>query len=879
MLKTNPKEVDALYNDILIQVTGFFRDPAVFEGLKTKVFPQFLKNRSSQDSIRIWVPGCATGEEVYSMAICLLECMGSKGATPLQLFATDISETALQRARAGVYPEQALSHVDAKRRRRFFVPVAGGYQIAKSIKDLCVFAKQNVVNDPPFSKLDLISCRNVMIYLGPLLQKKVTAIFHYALKPGGLLLLGNSETLSLFPDLFNTIDTKLKVYSKKLISVPQHPHFSATNYSIEKQDSSEFKSSGEGSLLNLRKAADHYVLEKRAPAGVIIDSDMTIVEFRGPINHYLELVPGEAKFNLLKLAKDGLLPELRPAIEKAKKGDVPVRTEGSRIKRESHFTDVAIEVVPLKQPTSPEPHFLVLFEDVIPKALIHANALKKGRGKPSSTALAAADLEISRLKRELIATKDYLQSINNEQETVNEELQSAHEEALSSNEEYQSTNEELETAKEELQATIEETATLNEELQNRNLELNRLNDDLTNIMDRASSPIVILGKDLRIRRLTLAAGKMLNLTQAETGRSVHELKLAISMPDLEPLIAGVLATLVAQEREIQDAHGHWYRMLVEAYKTSDDAIDGVVLSFSDIQGAKERQASATAWATELEERVKERTDQLTQAQDALHQSEKLEALGRLAGGVAHDFNNLMTGILGITEDLQQQLGPTNAYKTDLDDVINAARKATALTKQLLAFGRRQTLAPKILNLNDVITSMQGLFRRLLGEDVELKMLLDPHVGNVKLDQGQVEQMIVNLGLNARDAMLTGGTLTLETRNVDIHSDDRKRLFDAPSGPYLMLSISDTGCGMSKDTLTHMFEPFFTTKEAGKGTGLGLANVYGSVKQAGGDIAVESQPEHGTTFRLYFPRVDDTSDSERRNLDRRDVLGGSERFSS
>ena len=883
ILKAHPAEVGSLYDEMLIHVTSFFRDPEAFETLKTKIFPHLMKHRTSKEPLRIWVPGCSTGEEVYSLAICLLEFLGDQGSqTPIQIFATDISGRALQGARAGIYPTPAMSRVSQGRRRRFFTPVSGGFQVSKSIRGLCVFTKQNVVKDPPFSRLDLISCRNMLIYLGPVLQKKVMPIFHYALKTAGVLFLGNSETLGVYSDLFDPLDKKVRVYSKSRLAVRQEAFFSATNYPVETLNTTKAKSPSEGSLQNMQKEADQYVLGKRAPAGVIIDGTMNVVQFRGAIGQYLELVPGAATFHLFKMAKEGLLLELRPAIHKARKENAPVTSEGSRVNQGGHFKNVTIEVVPLQQTPSNDPHFLVLFEEAPPGAFPEVRPARPSRGREDTAAVRTAELGRTRLKKELAATKDYLQSIINEHERVNEELKSANEEALSSNEEFQSANEELETAKEELQATNEETSTLNEDLHNRNLELNLLNNDLVNLMHSVDTPTVILGKDQHIRRLTSAAEKALNMTPTDIGRSIHDLKLTISVLDLKGLIASVLDKLVIQQREIQDRRGHWYLMRLQPYKTLDDTIDGVVLTLSDIQLAKDLQAKAAAWTADLETRVKQRTEELAKSQSALLQSEKLEAVGRLAGGVAHDFNNLMTGILGMTQDVRDKLGPESPLHADLEDVINAAKKAMIVTKQLLAFGRRQVFDPRVLNINSVIGGMDKLLQRLLGDDIDLMTVLDPLLGNVHIDQSSVEQVILNLALNARDAMPKGGKITLQTNNAEMSkaisifgNGDTQHATEMPPGPYVVLTVTDKGSGISHENLIHIFEPFFTTKGEGKGTGLGLATVYGIVKQSGGSISVKSTLGQGTSFTIYLPRVGTVSTQDRPVPPPRESSKGSE----
>ena len=876
VLKTRPEEMGALYGDLLIHVTSFFRDPEVFEYLKKKVFPRLMKNRAPRDVFRIWVPGCSTGEEVYSIAMCLLEFTGPSGSkTPIQIFATDISDSALQKARAGIYTEQAMVHVSAERRRRFFSAVSGGYQVNKAIRSACIFSKQNVAYDPPFSRLDLISCRNVLIYLGSVLQKKVMPIFHYALKSQGLLILGKSEALSVFSDLFDPLDRKMKVYTKSASSSRHHPVFHSTSSLVEEMGKIEPGAPSDGNNLNVEKEADQYVLGKRAPAGVIIDGMMNIVQFRGEIDQYLKLPPGTATLQLFKMAKEGLLLELRSAIYKAKKVNAPVRSESLRVNQGGQFKNVTIEVVPLRQALPNESRFLVLFEESLSTDLPESKSGRSARGGKNKTARKADNFEKIQFKKELAATKSYLKSIIDEHERIIEELKSANEEALSSNEEFQSTNEELETAKEELQATNEETSTLNEDLHNRNLELARLNNDLVNLMNCVNIPTVILGKDHHIRRLTLTAVKMLNITTGDIGRSIHDLKLTIPILDFKELIDSVLQTLTPQQRDVQDTQGHWYQMRIQVYKTVDDVIDGVVLSFTDIQAAKEHQATAAEWTEDLEKRVKERTEELAKSQSALLQSEKLEAVGRLAGGVAHDFNNLMTGILGMTEDVQESLGKGDRRRKDLDDVVNAAKKAMTVTKQLLAFGRKQVFDPRVLNINNVIGDMKKLLQRLLGEDINLITRLDPRLGNVHMDESSIEQVILNLTLNARDSMPKGGKITLQTTNMEITNDTPKLNIEIVPGRYVALTVTDEGTGISPESMPHIFEPFFTTKGEGKGTGLGLATVYGIVKQSGGSLSLQSAIGQGTSFTIYLPNLGIGLSNERRVSKSRVASGGSE----
>src|SRR5882724_12071609 len=351
-LQHHPAEVEALYEDILIKVTSFFRDPDAFEALKTEVFPSILKHRSPAEPIRVWVPGCATGEEAYSQAIALLESLENiRADIPLQLFGTDLGQGSIEKARAGTYPESIAADVSSERLRRFFVKVEGGYRINKMIRDVCVFARQNLLQDPPFSRIDVISCRNVLIYLGPVLQKRIMPIFHYALRPRGFLMLGGAEgIMGTASDLFELMDRKHKIYCRKYTASWLHFDFAASQYSIEAGNFASGKEAqqreGGVHLLDLHREADRILLTKYAPVAVVINDDMEVLESRGHVGLYLELAPGRASFNILKMAREGLLFDLQAAINDAKKEKegVPVRKESIQIERNGELTDVSLEI-------------------------------------------------------------------------------------------------------------------------------------------------------------------------------------------------------------------------------------------------------------------------------------------------------------------------------------------------------------------------------------------------------------------------------------------------------------------------------------------------------------------------------------------------------
>ena len=368
LLRENAEEVKSLYEDILINVTSFFREPEAFEALQQVVFPEIMRNRAEDEPIRIWVPGCASGEEAYSLAISLLEFLGDLAANvQVQIFATDIEDGVIDKARQGIYPEAIAAEVSPERLRRFFVKVPGGYQVSKNIRGMCVFARQNLIKDPPFSRMDLISCRNVLIYFGPVLQKKVIPVFHFALKPTGFLLLGKSEALSAYPELFTLVDKKLKIFLKKAAAAPHLPLISGEFTPVPGAPGKMVRAAEEiVSPADLQAEADRMILARFAPAGVVIDADLNIIHFRGHTGRFLEPAPGEASLNLIKMAREGLQVELRAAVYAALKNNTQVRKEGLRLRLNGRIGVVNLEVFPLRPAAALERYFLVIFEDVTP---------------------------------------------------------------------------------------------------------------------------------------------------------------------------------------------------------------------------------------------------------------------------------------------------------------------------------------------------------------------------------------------------------------------------------------------------------------------------------------------------------------------------------
>src|SRR5579872_5527238 len=583
LLHHNPQEVEALYRDVLINVTSFFRNPEVFQSLHEAVYPKILGGRSPSEPVRVWVPGCSTGEESYSHAIFLVETLSElRIEVPIQIFGTDLSENAIQKARSGIYKESITKEVSEIRLRRFFHKVSGGYQISKAIRDMCVFARQNVFDDPPFSRMDLISCRNVLIYLSPVLQKRVIPIFHYALKPSGFLLVGNTEgLLGSGAEIFDLVDRRSKIYQKK--AVPSPVTFGLTISAQETPERPEIplRTNKEEEVAktpaDVQREADRLLLTRYVPSAVVVNDDLEILQSRGRTNRYLELPTGRASLNLLKMARPGLLHELLSLIERARKLSIPVSKEGIALE-DSEAAMVRMEVIPFRTPAHDQRHFLVLFEEkespmpAEPK-LPHQSAKELADAK---------DVLIAQLKQELGSSKEYLQSIIEAQEATNEELQSANEEIQSGNEELQSTNEELQTSKEELESANEELNTVNEEIQHRNQQLAQLSNDLINILNSATIPIVMLGEDLHIRRFTPEAERIFGFSNHDVGKALTHLSLNIEIPQLERWMLDVMRDVTMKTEQVHARDGKSYKLRISPYRTLENKIDGVVIILLDI---------------------------------------------------------------------------------------------------------------------------------------------------------------------------------------------------------------------------------------------------------------------------------------------------------
>lgn len=560
LVQTSQDEPRALYDDLLIGVTGFFRDREPFDALVSTVFPKLFEGRSPELPVRIWVPAAATGEEVYSIAMCLLEFLGPRAAgVKIQFFASDIDDAALHHARLGIYASDITVDVSPERLGRFFTPVEKGFQISRQLRDLVVFARHNLAKDPPFSRLDLVSCRNVLIYVQPPMQQKILRVFHYGLRSGGFLLLGTSESVGDAADLFTLIDRKLKIYQKKDVS-------SVATFDLAPRVGPVVDVHREGvpglrPALSALEVADRKIIERYGPPGVLVNSSFDVIQFRGRTGDFLDPQPGNATFNLFKLVRPELLIALRSAVLKASSDGEPVLTPPIAMWK-GGGQDVRLDVLPLAHGEASQKCLLILFRQAQPPD----DRATPDAGPPVH-GVSADRIEL--LERELLTTKEYL-------ETTVQDLQAANEELQSSNEELQSSNEELETSKEELQSSNEELATINEELHNRMTQLGVSNDDLQNILVNSSSPLVIVGADLRVRRFSIAAEHVLHLVPADVGRPVAYLGGMIKA-DVDTAVSTAIRTGKVLEQRVRCTDGHGYTMQVAPYRNSDLATTGALI--------------------------------------------------------------------------------------------------------------------------------------------------------------------------------------------------------------------------------------------------------------------------------------------------------------
>jgi chemotaxis methyl-accepting protein methylase len=579
-LQDNPAEVDLLFKELLIGVTNFFRDPASWDYLGEHALPELLDLYPNGRNLRAWVPACSTGEEAYSLAIVfreILEKRSPKGRFTLQVFATDLDQDAIDRARQGLYPANIAVDVSPERLERFFVNEQGSYRVSKEIREMVIFAPQNVLSDPPFTKLDILACRNLLIYLGALLQQKLLPLFHYSLNPNGILFLGSAETIGGFTELFSPIDVKSRLYrsigGSLSIATMEFP----TKTFPASPDNSE---AVPRTLINLQSLVEQRILQQFAPAAVLVNDKGDIIYISGRTGKYLEPAAGKANWNIHAMAREGLRHELALALQKATRQPGPIEVRGVTVGTNGGRQTIDLYAEVLTEPVELNGLALIVFDDqpTPPAAKVDAKrgATRGARALELETALANAQEEIRNLREDM--------------QTSQEELRSSNEELQSTNEELQSTNEELTTSKEEMQSLNEELQTVNAELQSKVDDLSRTNNDMKNLLNSTDIATVFLDGKLRVRRFTTPTTRLIKLIPGDVGRPLSDIVSDLVYPELQDDAREVLRTLAFSEKAISTHDDRWYTVKIMPYRTLDNVIDGVVITFMDITTNKKLEA-------------------------------------------------------------------------------------------------------------------------------------------------------------------------------------------------------------------------------------------------------------------------------------------------
>jgi two-component system CheB/CheR fusion protein len=603
-LQENSQELDLLFKELLIGVTGFFRDPAVWEELRLKILPALIASRPDGHVLRAWAPGCSTGEEAYSLAMVFKEAMekvkpGKK--MKLQVFATDLDKDAIDKARQGIYPENISADVTPQQMGRFFTRDEHGCRVTAEIRGMVTFAPQSLIQDPPFTKLDILSCRNLLIYLAPEVQKKLIPLFHYSLTPGGILILGSAETIGIFSGLFTPLNNKLRIFQRTESALPSEPIEFPASFASPLPDGVKPRPIP-SSPLTLQSLADQLMLEYYAPPAVLVNEKGDILYVSGRTGKYLEPASGKANWNIFAMAREGLCYELGNAFHKALAQEAAVVVTGLKVETNSGPQHVDIKVQRLAQPEPLRGLVMIVFSDVTPPL-----GTRDSRHLAKAGKAPAHGAQLEELERKLQQARQEAQTIREEMQTSQEELRSTNEEQQSTNEELQSTNEELTTSKEEMQSLNEELQTVNTELQAKVEELSRSNNDMKNLLNSTDIATLFLDVNLNVRRFTTQATKIIKLIPGDVGRPVTDLASDLLYPELTADAQEVLRRLGFVEKPVNARDGRWFTVRIMPYRTLDDRIDGVVITFADITVAKNLEAQLRGQHAVLEKHVAEQS--------------------------------------------------------------------------------------------------------------------------------------------------------------------------------------------------------------------------------------------------------------------------------
>lgn len=887
LLDEKKEELTILYQDILINVTSFFRDPEIYTYLENELIPELIKSKSDEDTLRIWVPACSTGEEVFSFAMLFMEIQEKTNRhITIQLFATDLSERAITKARLGIYIENDLKSMTPKRIQRFFTKDDGTYRISKTIRDICVFATHNVLRDPPFSKIDLISCRNLFIYLDTAAQKRVLDTFHFALNETGILILGKAESISSSTKLYSEINKKFKIYSKKNGSEkitfplpnfksskkelkdekPTNPKKGATPYSKSKTNSKK---------LELSEAIDTILISDFLPPSVVINQHAEIVQFRGNTDLFFSHTAGKATLNIFKLVRKEIAFHLRILISKSLKTEERIKKEDIAVKINDKEFVISIEVAPLKI-ESDEQLMLVIFSQYEQSQVLNEIA---GKDENQAKLLAIKEKKFKQLEMDLAASQEDAMSLAHEQERFIEELQSANEEVVSSNEELQTVNEELETSKEELESSNEELITTNQELQVRNELLIESYEYSNAIIATLHEPLVILDKNLKIKTTNKAFFSLFKLEKEDTeGKLLFELEnKQWNIPSLRELLEHIIP---------KNTSFHNYKVTHEfprigekvfllnaskiIQKSHGDHL--ILLSFNDITEAMKVQKieldmftknieESRNYNLKLEEAVNERTKQLDLSNKSL--AEKNNELGKMnkeleafAYVSSHDLQEPLRKIQTFVERImEKEKGNLSSNgKNYFRFIQKSANNMQLLIEELLNFTSLNSAERKFetLKLSDIIQDV----KKEIKEDLEdSKTIIEmQEMCEAMVIPFQFRQLMINLISNSIKFTKPDTPVKITISSKVIERERIKTLEDLTSELYCHISVSDNGIGFDQEFEKRIFEVFekLHSKDDYPGTGIGLAIVKKVVENHNGIISVKSEINKGTTFDIYIP---------------------------
>jgi two-component system CheB/CheR fusion protein len=855
--KDNPAEQDLLYQDLVIPVTGFFRDPGTYEIVRQSLLPLLFTGKNAGVPLRIWIAGCSTGQETYSMAISLYEYLGQAGeGYRIQIFSTDISETSIAVARKGVYSRTEVAGLSDELLEKYFEKVAGSYHVNKSIREICVFAHHNFLKSPPFARMDLISCRNVLIYMEPFLQKRALSTFHYALKENGFLLLGHSETTAPATDLFLAFDRKEKIYTRKSVPAKFLPVATGrAEYSVADTEKPVRKEAGRD---DFQKSADNLLLSRFSPPGVVVNDQLDIVEFRGATSGWLEPGPGKPSLNVLKLTRDGLAFELRNALHKAKATQHPQVTERIPVGTACEQRWVTVEVIPLSNTT--EPFYLILFRDSA-KVAAQTGAAAGGTEVAEGRELPAESLRNRQLEKELASLREDMRSFMEDQEAVIEELQSANEELLSGSEELQSLNEELETSKEEIQSTNEELTTLNQELFDRNEQLNHSRLYSESIIATMREPFLVLNRNLRVQTANRAYYEKFGVSEEETeGGSIYTLQ---GGEWDKPALRTALGTVLSRESRIKDIEvlygfrtGGERVLLLNASRIfrKDNEEQLILLAIEDITEVRKREDEQRLFAEELTRQVEERTASLKAANSSLKTSnENLEQFATIA---SHDLQEPLRKIRTFVAILNQRhsAGIGEEAKELLRKITLAAERMADLIRDVLNFSK--VVEANGFEPTDLTVILQNVIRDFDLQVEQKKAVIHydplPVVSAVPL---QMQQLFYNLLGNALKFSRQGEPPVIDIASRAVPAEEVKEHPQLdPQLSYCEIVFTDRGIGIDPRFAERIFLIFqrLKTPQHFEGTGIGLALCKRIVSNHRGDIYALPNEGGGSRFCIFLP---------------------------